>query len=136
MTATGTLVVYVLWLLLVFGLRSLIQTRRTGDAGWRSPGGRPGSLQRWSRTIVGFGAVAAALAAPAAALGHGRRLRIVAEPANGRVHVSGWPAAGRGVRHLPGHRVPPPRRGHHGARHPPRYADPTHDPRMRISGPS
>jgi hypothetical protein len=66
--ATATLIVYLLWLALAFGLRSLIQARRTGDAGWRPPGGRPGTLQWWSRTTIGFGAVAAGLAAPVADL--------------------------------------------------------------------
>jgi protein-S-isoprenylcysteine O-methyltransferase Ste14 len=66
--AVMALVIYLVWLVLAFGLRSVLQARRTGDAGWRSPGGRPGSLQWWSRTIVGFGAVAAGLAAPIADL--------------------------------------------------------------------
>ncbi|MDG4807601.1 isoprenylcysteine carboxylmethyltransferase family protein [Micromonospora sp. WMMD1120] len=68
MIAVAALTVYVAWLVLAFGLRSLIQARRTGDAGWRSPGGKRGSLQWWSRIIVGFGAVAAGLAAPVADL--------------------------------------------------------------------
>jgi len=66
--AVAALAVYLAWLVLAFGLRSLIQARRTGDAGWRPPGGQRGSLQWWSRTIVGFGAVAAGLAAPIADL--------------------------------------------------------------------
>lgn len=68
MIAVAALAIYVAWLVLAFGLRSLIQARRTGDTGWRSPGGQPGSLQWWSRTVVGFGAVAAGLAAPIADL--------------------------------------------------------------------
>jgi hypothetical protein len=39
--ATATLIVYLLWLVLAFGLRSLIQARRTGDAGWRPQADAP-----------------------------------------------------------------------------------------------
>jgi protein-S-isoprenylcysteine O-methyltransferase Ste14 len=68
MIALTALAVLLLWLLVAFGLRSIVQRRRTGDAGWRSPGGQRGTLQWWSRTIIGFGAVAAGLAAPVADL--------------------------------------------------------------------
>ena len=59
---------YLTWLGVAFGLRSITQRRRTGDAGWRSLGGRPGSIQWWTPVIVGIGAVAAGLAAPIADL--------------------------------------------------------------------
>lgn len=68
MIAWAALAVLLLWLLVAFGVRSIVQWRRTGDAGWRSPGGQRGTLQWWSRTVVGFGAVAAGLAAPVADL--------------------------------------------------------------------
>ncbi|MEV0453874.1 methyltransferase family protein [Catellatospora methionotrophica] len=68
MIAGAALAVLLLWLLVAFGVRSLLQLRRTGEAGWRSPGGQRGTAQWWSRTVVGFGAVAAGLAAPVADL--------------------------------------------------------------------
>jgi cobalt-zinc-cadmium efflux system protein len=64
----AALVVLLVWLLLVFGVRTVVQRRRTGDGGWRSPGGRRGTAQWWLRAILGFGAVGAALAAPVADL--------------------------------------------------------------------
>lgn len=68
MIAVAALIFYLVWLGLAVALRSIIQRRRTGDAGWRSPGGRPGSVQWWTRIGIGIGAVAAGLAAPIADL--------------------------------------------------------------------
>ena len=66
-TATLALVLYGVYLLLSFGLRTLIQYRRTGSTGFHGLGGRPGSAE-W---IAGVGFTAALLlgaAAPVLAL--------------------------------------------------------------------
>lgn len=65
--ATAALVLYLVYLLLAFGLRTLIQLRRTGSSGFHGLGGRPGSPE-W---IAGVGFVLAlllGLAAPILAL--------------------------------------------------------------------
>lgn len=49
--ATVALILYVLYLALAFGLRTLIQLRRTGSSGFHGLGGRPGSAE-W---IAGIG---------------------------------------------------------------------------------
>lgn len=48
--AVAALVVYLLWFLLAFGLRTIVQVRRTGDTGWRAGGlpGRRGSIEWWA----------------------------------------------------------------------------------------
>jgi len=65
--ATVALVLYGVYLLLAFGLRTLIQLRRTGSTGFHGLGGRPGSAE-W---IAGVGFTLALLlgaAAPVLAL--------------------------------------------------------------------
>ena len=65
--ATRALILFALYMALAFGLRVLIQLRRTGSTGFHGIGGRPGSAE-W---LVGVGFVAAALfglAAPVLAL--------------------------------------------------------------------
>lgn len=65
--ATLALILYVVYLLLAFGLRTLIQLRRTGSTGFHGLGGRPGSAE-W---IAGVGFTLALLlgaAAPVLAL--------------------------------------------------------------------
>ncbi|GAA2431699.1 isoprenylcysteine carboxylmethyltransferase family protein [Actinomadura vinacea] len=47
--APAALIIYLVWALLAFGLRSLVQWRRTGDAGFRGAGLAPGSVQWWAR---------------------------------------------------------------------------------------
>ncbi|WP_433475132.1 methyltransferase family protein [Spirillospora sp. CA-142024] len=47
--ATAALIIYVLWAALAFGLRSLLQWRRTGDTGFRGAGLRTGGMQWWAR---------------------------------------------------------------------------------------
>ncbi|WP_433465031.1 methyltransferase family protein [Spirillospora sp. CA-128828] len=47
--ATAALIIYVFWAALAFGLRSLVQWRRTGDTGFRGAGLRPGGMQWWAR---------------------------------------------------------------------------------------
>jgi protein-S-isoprenylcysteine O-methyltransferase Ste14 len=65
--AVAALVLLAAWLLLVAGLRTLIQLRRTGDASAPRFQDRPGSPQWWARLLsaVGF---ACAVAAPLAEL--------------------------------------------------------------------
>jgi len=65
--AVLALVLIAVWLLLVAGLRTLVQLRRTGDAGVPRFRDRPGSPQWWARLLsaVGF---ACAVAAPLAEL--------------------------------------------------------------------
>lgn len=60
--ATLALVLYVIYLLLAFGLRTLIQLRRTGSTGFHGLGGRPGSAE-W---IAGVGFTVALLVGAAA----------------------------------------------------------------------
>ena len=55
------------WMLLVGGLRTFIQIRRTGDAGSPRFRDRPGSPQWWARLLSGLG-FACAVAAPLAEL--------------------------------------------------------------------
>jgi protein-S-isoprenylcysteine O-methyltransferase Ste14 len=65
--ATVALVLYGVYLVLAFGLRTLIQLRRTGSTGFHGLGGRPGSAE-W---VAGVGFTLALLvgaAAPALAL--------------------------------------------------------------------
>ena len=65
--AALALILYGVYLLLAFGLRTLIQLRRTGSSGFHGVGGRPGSAE-W---LAGVGFTAALLlgaAAPALAL--------------------------------------------------------------------
>ncbi|MFC5753134.1 methyltransferase family protein [Actinomadura rugatobispora] len=47
--ALTALIIYLVWGLLAFGLRSLVQRRRTGDSGFRGAGLAPGSVQWWAR---------------------------------------------------------------------------------------
>jgi protein-S-isoprenylcysteine O-methyltransferase Ste14 len=63
----AALVIYLVWALLAFGLRSLLQWRRTGDTGWRGTGLRPGTLQWWAR-ILFTGALLIGAAGPIADL--------------------------------------------------------------------
>jgi protein-S-isoprenylcysteine O-methyltransferase Ste14 len=60
--ATLALVLYVVYLALAFGLRTLIQLRRTGSTGFHGLGGRPGSAE-W---IAGVGFTLALLTGAAA----------------------------------------------------------------------
>ena len=60
--ATLALVLYVVYLLLAFGLRTLIQLRRTGSTGFHGLAGRPGSAE-W---IAGVGFTLALLVGAAA----------------------------------------------------------------------
>jgi hypothetical protein len=44
----AALIIYLVWALLAFGLRSLLQWRRTGDTGFRGTGLPVGSVQWWA----------------------------------------------------------------------------------------
>ncbi|SEG47951.1 Protein-S-isoprenylcysteine O-methyltransferase Ste14 [Thermomonospora echinospora] len=65
--ATAALIIYLVWAALAFGLRSWVQWRRTGDAGFRGSGLRPGSMQWWVRLLFTSAMVIGA-AGPIAAL--------------------------------------------------------------------
>jgi hypothetical protein len=43
--APAALVLYGVWFVLAFGVRTVIQVRRTGDTGFKGLGGRAGSLE-------------------------------------------------------------------------------------------
>lgn len=60
--ATLALVLYAVYLVLAFGIRTLIQLRRTGSTGFHGLGGRPGSAE-W---LVGVGFTLALLVGAAA----------------------------------------------------------------------
>jgi protein-S-isoprenylcysteine O-methyltransferase Ste14 len=62
--ATLALILYGVYLLLAFGLRTLIQLRRTGSTGFHGLGGRPGSAE-W---VAGVGFTVALLVGAAAPL--------------------------------------------------------------------
>lgn len=65
--ALAALVLYLGWAGTTFGVRALVQYRRTGDAGFRGVSGTPGGVAWWAG--VGFVlAVLGGLAAPLAAL--------------------------------------------------------------------
>ncbi|GAA4515163.1 MULTISPECIES: methyltransferase family protein [Nonomuraea] len=61
------LVIYLAWALLAFGLRSWVQWRRTGDAGFRGAALARGSVQWWAKLLF-VAALAAGAAGPTAAL--------------------------------------------------------------------
>lgn len=65
--AVIALVIYLIWAALAFGLRSLVQWRRTGDTGFRGAGMRPGTVPWWAR-ILFIGAMVIAAAGPIAEL--------------------------------------------------------------------
>ena len=67
-TASGVaLALYAAWAVLAFGVRTVVQVRRTGDTGFRGAGGAAGSAEWWAR-ILFVGALAIGLAAPIATL--------------------------------------------------------------------
>jgi protein-S-isoprenylcysteine O-methyltransferase Ste14 len=67
--AGAALGLYVLWFGLAFGLRTVVQVRRSGDTGWRggSFAGRPGSAEWWAGVLFAV-AVVLGVAAPVAGL--------------------------------------------------------------------
>ncbi|WP_328437820.1 isoprenylcysteine carboxylmethyltransferase family protein [Streptomyces sp. NBC_00444] len=65
--AWAALALYGAWLIAAFGIRTLIQRRRTGDAGFRGLSGTPGSAAWWAGVLFAV-ALLGAVAAPAATL--------------------------------------------------------------------
>ncbi|GCB51293.1 isoprenylcysteine carboxylmethyltransferase family protein [Streptomyces sp. NL15-2K] len=65
--AWAALALYGFWLLIAFGLRTLIQRRRTGDSGFRGLSGAPGSASWWAGVLF-IAALLGAAAAPVATL--------------------------------------------------------------------
>jgi protein-S-isoprenylcysteine O-methyltransferase Ste14 len=66
MTVTA-LVLYVVWFTIAFGIRAVIQRRRTGDAGFRGLSGRPGTASWWAGVLFAL-AIFTGLFAPIAGL--------------------------------------------------------------------
>lgn len=65
--AVVALACFALYLLLAFGLRTLVQLRTTGSSGFKGVGGRPGSLE-WTAGMLFVVALAVGAAAPALAM--------------------------------------------------------------------
>jgi protein-S-isoprenylcysteine O-methyltransferase Ste14 len=63
----AALVLYAVWFLLAFGLRTIVQLRRTGDSGFKGLGGRPLSLE-WTAGVMFTVALFVGVAGPVAAL--------------------------------------------------------------------
>lgn len=63
MIEVTALVLYFVWFVLAFGLRSFVQLRRTGDTGFRGLSARVGSVE-WCAAILFIVALAAGVAAP------------------------------------------------------------------------
>jgi protein-S-isoprenylcysteine O-methyltransferase Ste14 len=61
--ALAALLLYVLWLAVAFGYRSLVQIRRTGDSGFRGISGSPGSIE-WFAGVLFVVALVAGVAGP------------------------------------------------------------------------
>src|SRR4051812_38134845 len=61
------LALYAVWAGAAFGLRMIIQLRRTGDSGFRGQATRPWSAEWWAR-LVFVAALGLGVAAPVAAL--------------------------------------------------------------------
>src|SRR5690606_40109979 len=59
--------IYLVWLALAFGVRSWVQWRRTGDAGFRGAALDRGTVQWWARLLF-VAALVAGVAGPIAAL--------------------------------------------------------------------
>ena len=67
--AVAALGLYALWFMLAFGLRTIVQVRRTGDTGWRASRlpGATGSLEWWAGLLFVI-ALVVGVAAPVADL--------------------------------------------------------------------
>jgi protein-S-isoprenylcysteine O-methyltransferase Ste14 len=65
--AAAALVLYLVWFILAFGVRTVVALRRTGDSGWRGISGRPFSLE-WSAGALFTVALFVGVAAPIASL--------------------------------------------------------------------
>ncbi len=65
--ATAALIAYLIYLALAFGLRTVIQIRRTGSSGFKGVSGRPGSAE-WFAGMLFVVALLVGVAAPVLAL--------------------------------------------------------------------
>ncbi|KUO16218.1 methyltransferase family protein [Streptomyces dysideae] len=86
------LALYAVWLAAAFGIRTLIQRRRTGDSGFRGLSGTPGSAAWWAGVLF-VAALLGAFAAPAATLA-GMPVLVQDAPA---VHGAGMAVAVLGI---------------------------------------
>ncbi|GAA2595894.1 isoprenylcysteine carboxylmethyltransferase family protein [Actinomadura fulvescens] len=91
--AVSALVVYLVWALLAFGLRSWVQWRRTGDTGFRGANLGRGTAQWRVRALFAV-AVLAGFAGPVAALAGLDAVGVLDRPA---VRVAGLAVAVTGV---------------------------------------
>lgn len=67
--AAVALALFLIFLLAAFGLRSLLQYRRTGSTGFHGLSGKPGSAEWWASVLFVLTAVAVGLASPLLQLG-------------------------------------------------------------------
>jgi protein-S-isoprenylcysteine O-methyltransferase Ste14 len=65
--AVAALVLYVVWFILAFGVRTIVSLRRTGDHGWRGLSGQPFTLE-WTAGVLFTLALLVGVAAPIAQL--------------------------------------------------------------------
>jgi protein-S-isoprenylcysteine O-methyltransferase Ste14 len=65
--AVAALALYGVWAVVAFGVRTVVQLRRTGDTGFRGLSGRAGSVEWWAGVLF-CAALAAGLVAPVLAL--------------------------------------------------------------------
>jgi protein-S-isoprenylcysteine O-methyltransferase Ste14 len=65
----SALVLFLLYLLIAFVLRTWLQVRRTGDSGWRGISGRPGTSEWWAGVLFAIALVAGLLGPVTALLG-------------------------------------------------------------------
>ena len=63
----AALVLYAVWFVLAFGVRTVVAVRHTGDSGWRGLSGRPFSLE-WTAGVLFTVALLVGVAAPVADL--------------------------------------------------------------------
>lgn len=85
--AVAALALFVVFMLLAGGVRTLIQRRRTGDAGNRRTWAPRGSLEWWGLTVADLGYLMVGLGAPVADLAGVPPLAVVDHPAVGGVGV-------------------------------------------------
>lgn len=67
--AVAALVLFVVWVAIAFGLRTVVQLRRTGDTGFRGLSGVPGSIAWWAGVLFVVALIAGAAAPVAGLLG-------------------------------------------------------------------
>lgn len=85
--------IYAAYLVIAFGVRTVIQVRRTGDSGWRGLSGRAGSSEWWAG-ILFIVALVIGITAPLAAVG---RLAPVGVLDHGATRAAGLVVAVAGI---------------------------------------